>query len=181
MDSKKLLVISDTHGGVTALKAVFNWAKERTPPNDSICAAVFLGDGLIDLQSSADETGFLCNWAKVKGNNDYGFQEADTALFDFVNYRFFICHGHHYSLYGGYHPLVSAARYNGANVVLFGHSHIPCHKTLNGTILINPGSVGHPRSNKGRTFAVIECAEEQQLKAEFYRIDDKGQIKKIKI
>jgi hypothetical protein len=181
MDSKKLLVISDTHGSVISLKSVFSWAKERTPPNGSICAAVFLGDGLGDLRSAAAETGFSCNWAKVKGNNDYDFQEADIALFDFINYRFLICHGHRYNLYSGYHPLVSAAQYNGANVVLFGHSHVPYHKTLDGIILINPGSVGFPRSNKGRTFAVIECTEGQQLKAEFYRIDDMGKIQKIKV
>ena len=180
MDSKKLLVFSDTHGNTTALKAVFNWAKERTLPNDSICAAAFLGDGINDLQYAADATGFDCNWIQVRGNNDYGIQESDTRIFNFVNYRFFICHGHHYSLYGGYHPLVSAARYNDANVVLFGHTHVPYHKTLNGVHLINPGCISHPRSSTGATFAVIECAEGKQLKVEFFGIGEKNVIKKVK-
>jgi len=181
MDSKKLLVVSDSHGSIKSLKTVFTWAKERTPPNDSICATAFLGDGLEDLQPAAAETGFSCNWAQVRGNNDFAFQESDTALFDFVNYRFFICHGHRYSLYGGYHALVSAARYNGANVVLFGHLHVPIKKTVDNILLINPGSVSLPRNNKGASFAVIECEEGQKLKVEFYGIDEKGQIKGIKV
>ena len=40
MDGKKLLVLSDTHGSVSALKTVLNWAKDRVPPNDTISAAV---------------------------------------------------------------------------------------------------------------------------------------------
>ena len=181
MDNKKLLVLSDSHGGIAALKTVFNWAKEKTPPNDSICAAVFLGDGLDDIEPAAAQTGFVCNWAKVKGNNDYGIPEADTSLFEFVNYRFFICHGHRYGLYGGYHMLTSAAKYNGANVALFGHTHVPFKKNIDGIWLINPGSVRLPRSSKGATFAVIECEEGKQLNAEFYRIGEKGQIREVKI
>ena len=181
MDSKKLLVVSDSHGSIKALKTVFNWAKEKTPPNDSICAAAFLGDGLNDLQHAAAETGFSCNWAQVRGNNDYDNREADTAVFDLLNNRFFICHGHRYSIYGGYHALVSAARYNGANVVLFGHLHVPIKKTVDNILLINPGSVSLPRNNKGASFAVIECAEGKELNVEFYGIDQKGQIKVIKV
>ena len=181
MDSKKLLVVSDSHGSIKALNTVFNWAKERTPPNDSICAAAFLGDGLDDLQTAINETGFSCNWAQVRGNNDYSFQEADTAVFDFANYRFFICHGHRYAIYGGDHALISAARNNGANVALFGHAHIPIKKTVDNILLINPGSVSLPRNNKGASFAVIECTEGQKLNVEFYGIDQKGKIKVIKV
>jgi len=181
MENKKLLVISDTHGGRRALKAVFNWAKERMPPNDSICAAVFLGDGYDDVQEETNVTGLSCNWVIVKGNNDYGIREAEAAVFDFVNYRFFACHGHRHNLYGDYHALISAARNNAATVVLSGHSHVPHFKTKNGITLINPGSVGQPRSRIGATFAVIECGEGQKLKVEFFGISDKGEIKAVKV
>ena len=181
MDSKKLLVISDTHGSVNMLKTVFKWAAERTPPNDSICAAAFLGDGIEDLNPAMDAAGFSCNWAIVKGNNDFHVREAESAVFDFVNYRFFICHGHRYSLYGGYHALTAAAKANGANVVLSGHTHIPHQKTVDGIYLINPGSVSRPRSRIGSTFAVVECEEGKQITAEFFGIDAKGSIQGIKI
>jgi len=179
MDSKKLLVISDTHGSVNMLTTVFKWAAEKKPPDDSICAAAFLGDGIEDLYPAMRAAGFSCNWAIVKGNNDFYVKEAESAVFDFVNYRFFICHGHRYSLYGGYHSLVTAAKANGANAVLSGHTHIPIQKTVEDIHLINPGSVGRPRSRIGSTFAVIECEEGEQLKVEFFGIDAKGKIDKI--
>jgi len=179
MGSKKLLVISDTHGGIKPLLAVLQWAKERTPPKDNICAAVFLGDGIDDLQFAIDASGLSCNWAVVKGNNDYFVNEAESAVFDFVNYRFFICHGHHY--YSGHQALVSAARANGANVVLSGHTHIPHRKTIDGIYLINPGSVARPRSRTGATFAVIECEEGKELNVEFYNIDGNREIRGIKV
>jgi len=181
MDSKKLLVISDTHGSVNVLKAVFKWAAERMPPKDSICAAAFLGDGIEDINPAMDAAGFSCNWVIIKGNNDFYVKEAESAVFDFVNYRFLICHGHRYSLYGGYHALVTAAKANDANVVLSGHTHIPHQKIVDGIYLINPGSVGRPRSRIGSTFAVIECEEGKQLNVEFFGIDMKGKIQAVKI
>ena len=181
MDSKKLLVISDTHGSVNMLKTVFGWAAQRMPPKDSICAAAFLGDGIEDLHPAMDAAGFSCNLVIIKGNNDFYTKETETAVFDFVNYRFFICHGHRYSLYGGYNALVTAAKANGANVVLSGHTHIPHQKIVDGIHLINPGSVGRPRSRIGSTFAVIECEEGKQLNAEFFGIDAKGKINKISV
>jgi len=181
MDNKKLLVLSDSHGNIAALKAVFNWAKDYIPPNDTICAAAFLGDGLSDLKKAADATGFFCDWKCVGGNNDYGISMPDALTFDYAEHRFFICHGHHYGLYGGHHALLAAARNNNADAALFGHSHVPHYKTVDGIKLINPGSVGRPRSRIGATFAVIECPEGQPMNVEFYGIGDEFKIEKLKI
>jgi len=169
MGSKKMLVISDTHGSLSALKTVMNWAKDRMPPNDTICDAVFLGDGASDLRPAADATGFYSNWKIVRGNNDYEPVIQDNAVFDFCDYRFYICHGHRHSLYGEYHTLISAGRSNDANIVMFGHTHVPLFKKEGGLLLVNPGSVGRPRSKIGPTFAVIECTNEQ-LKVKLYGI-----------
>jgi putative phosphoesterase len=181
MDGKKLLVFSDTHGGATALKTVFSWAKKYTPPAGTICAAAFLGDGLSDLQQAANATGFFCDWKVVSGNNDFDYSIPQAAVFDFCENRFFMCHGHRHSLYGGYHTLIAAARNVGANVALFGHSHVPFQKNTDGLLLINPGSVARPRSRIGATFAVIECIEGEQPKPEFWGIGAHGEIRKVKI
>jgi len=180
MENKKLLVISDSHGSIKALKTVFKWAQERTPPNGAICAAAFLGDGVDDIHPALNETGFLCNWAIVRGNNDYFSHEPDTALFDFSGYKYFICHGHRYYS-GGSNALASAARANNANVVLTGHSHVPHYIKTDDIYLINPGSVSRPRSRIGATFALIECADDRELKVDFYGISDKGEIRNVKI
>jgi len=181
MDSKKLLVFSDTHGSVQALKAVFDWAKKRTPPNDAICGAAFLGDGIADLQFAAKASGFFCDWKLVSGNNDFGYSTPGADVFDFAGNRFFMCHGHRHSLYGGYHMLIAAARSAGANVALFGHSHVPLHKIEDGVMLVNPGSVGRPRSKIGATFTVIKCDEGEQPEVEFFGIDARAEIRKVKL
>jgi len=181
MDGKKLLALSDTHGNTAALNAVMNWAKDRTPPNDTICCAAFLGDGISDLRRTADAAGFYCDWNVVRGNNDYMPSVPEAAVFDFCENRFYICHGHRHSLYGGYHSLIAAARNSQANVVLYGHTHIPSCKNIDGLLLINPGSVGRPRSRIGASFAVIECAPNEQPNVEFWGIGDKGQIKRLRV
>ncbi|MCL2801761.1 MAG: metallophosphoesterase [Treponema sp.] len=181
MSGKKLLVFSDSHGSISVLKAIFKWANERIPPNGNICAAVCLGDGLSDIQIAAKETGFYSDWKIVLGNNDYGISAPEAAVFELAEHRFFICHGHRYNLYGGYNTLLAAAKHNDADAVLFGHSHVPLFKNINGTALINPGSAGRPRSRTGSSFAVIECIEDKPLLVEFFGIYNNGSIRKIKI
>ena len=193
MDRKKLLVISDTHGSIQSLKAVLDWAKNNSPPAGTICAAAFLGDGIADLRPAAEASEFFCDWKVVGGNNDYGYEmmggkssfgaysPPEAAVFDFADNRFFICHGHRHNLYSGHFTLIAAARGAGANVVLFGHSHVPFQKNADGILLVNPGSIGRPRSRIGSTFAVIECADGEQPKVEFWGIGPRGAIREVKI
>jgi len=181
MENKKLLVFSDTHGDMAALRAVFRWAKDRLPPNDSINAAAFLGDGLSDLQYAAESENFFTDWKLVCGNNDYGISMPEALTFDLAEHQFFMCHGHHYNLYGGYNTLLNVASSSGADAVLFGHSHIPLKKTVNGITIINPGSVSRPRSRIGATFAVIECIPDKPLNVIFYGIGAQGKIQEVKI
>jgi putative phosphoesterase len=181
MEDKKLLVLSDTHGDITSLKAVLNWAKDHIPPNDTIQAAAFLGDGLSDLQYAADAAGFYTDWKLVCGNNDYGISMPETLTFDFAEHRFFMCHGHRYNLYSGYHTITMAAKNSGADTALYGHSHIPYIKLMNGITLINPGSVGRPRSRVGATFAVIECPENSPINIKFYGIAARRDIQELTI
>jgi len=180
MDGKKLLVLSDTHGSVNALRAVLSWAKERMPPNGTICGTVFLGDGISDLRKAADASGFFSEWKLVCGNNDFGYSIPEAAIYENEEHRFFLTHGHHYSLYGGYNSLLAAARNSQADVILFGHTHVPLHRTIDGMQLINPGSIGRPRSRIGATFAVIECIEGGQLKPEFWGLTQAG-IRKVTV
>ncbi|MCL2214962.1 MAG: YfcE family phosphodiesterase [Treponema sp.] len=181
MAGKKLLVLSDSHGSVSALKNVFSWANNFIPPDGTICTCAFLGDGLSDLQKAAEAAGFYCDWKLVRGNNDYDYQMPETAVFDFSGHRFLLCHGHKYSLYGGHYLLTAAAKSNHADAVLFGHVHVPYNRIVEGILLVCPGSVARPRSKAGATFAVIDCIEGEPLVTEFYGINEKGSIKIINI
>lgn len=179
MDSEKFLLISDSHGHIPALKAVLTWTQNQSQSGNFISGAVFLGDGVSDLQPAAAAASFYGGWRIVRGNNDYDTSLPGSAIFEFADNRFFMCHGHRHALYGGYHSLISAARACDANAVLFGHTHTPCYKSENGVLLINPGSVSRPRSREGATFAVVECAQGSQPTAEFWGISDRFEIKKL--
>jgi len=199
MEAKRLLVLSDTHGNVSALKSVLRWAASRQA-GGVIEAAVFLGDGLHDLSVAQAEAVFSGEWKKVRGNNDSFYPAPEADVFDFGGNRFFLCHGHRYSLYNGFDRLIAAAVSNGANAVLFGHLHVPVleyaqipHSTSDKRIfLINPGSISQARSRAGSTFAVIECQPEppaecaarasppvQGLAVKFWGIDRAGNINEI--
>ena len=167
MNSEKLLVLSDIHGAIPALTEVLNWAK-----GCAVGAAVFLGDGIEEMSVATAAAGFPFAVKMVRGNCDRTVSASipEAALLDFAGHRFFLCHGHRYSPGGNLGTLVAAARNNEADAALFGHTHVPFCETVDGLLLINPGSVGRPRSNAGATFAVIECLPEMALKANFWNI-----------
>jgi putative phosphoesterase len=182
VDGKKLLVLSDSHGDVNALKKVLVWAKNLAytaalPPNppDVISYGVFLGDGIADLHQAEDLSGYSCGWRLVQGNNDYGYSLPEADVFDFGGHRFFISHGHRFSVYYGLQRLIAAALSTNADTALFGHTHVPCFTRENGLFLINPGSVSRPRGREGPTFAVVTWAAEKPVDVVFWKIG-KGRI-----
>ena len=180
MESQRLLVLSDTHGHINVLAAILNWALDQ-PQSGGITAAVFLGDGVSDLPRAASAAGFPCEWKLVRGNGDYDFSLPLCDVFDFQGHRFFLCHGHRYALADGFYTLVEAANNMKAEAALFGHTHVPLYNDDHNILLLNPGSVGRPRSRIGATFAVIECEPGKSLEVEFWGIGTQGKIKKIKI
>jgi putative phosphoesterase len=169
MDNR-LLVISDSHGDVPALIAVLKWANAK-----DIDTAVFLGDGIENISPAADAAGFFRPWRVVRGNNDFDFSRQESAVINFGGHCIYLCHGHRLSLYAGHHSLVAAAKKAQADTALFGHTHVPYHKVLNGVLLVNPGSIGRPRSRAGATFAVIEAAD-GKLNTAFWRLDGGNNI-----
>ena len=169
-NQQKLLVLSDTHGRIKILEAVLNWAEAQ-----EIRAAVFLGDGLDDFSCKA-ALNFNAGWKKVRGNGDFfsTFPELDTL--DFGEKRFFLCHGHRYSPYSNFKMLAEAARSVNADAALFGHLHVPVLQKEGNILLINPGSIGRPRSSAGSTFAVIDCVPDKPINTQFYKVDSTGKI-----
>jgi len=185
MDSQKFLLLSDSHGDVSSLKEILLWAKNISQSGSIINHVVFLGDGIADFPPAANAAGFFSNCKFICGNNDWAAMSKNTVpetdVFDFSGHRFFMCHGHRHALYDGHYSLLAAARANNADAVLFGHTHVPYCKNIDGIMLINPGSIGRPRSRVGATFAVIECASNEMPKVEFWNIEDRKNIKRLKL
>jgi putative phosphoesterase len=165
-----ILVISDSHGDITALSAVLAWAKDK-----DLDTAVFLGDGAGDLAFASARTVFSLPWHTVRGNGDYDFSIPESIVMEVPpSQKIFLSHGNRLRVRDGKRVIADAARSTGATAALFGHTHIPYCATVDNIFLLNPGSIGRPRSDSGPTFAVLECPESDPFTARFFTLDQGG-------
>ena len=138
MSESRLLVVSDVHGRLPALRWLLR--------NETADAMFFLGDGLHDLDGAVNLLPAPLPYPvyRVRGNCDVGFPDPNEGLVPFGGALFFYTHGHLYGVKSEYDRLAEAAQNRGADVALFGHTH---HRTLvydgipGVPTLFNPGSL----------------------------------------
>ena len=150
----KILVFSDSHGAYHKMKAVVDMHPDAR-------LMIFLGDGLRDADRLFDEYPDIPHIA-VKGNCDLtGILPGDTYLdeqtADIDGKRIFCCHGHKYSVKSSELSLWLRAKEKGADIALFGHTHVPFERTYEGVTLFNPGSIG------GGSFGLIYIEKDAHL------------------
>ena len=162
--SKKWMIASDLHGSAYYCKLLLERLEE-----EQACRLIFLGDLLYhgprnDLPRDYDTKAVtkLLNGVKekllcVKGNCDWGSLPL-TLDFTVEGVHFFVTHGHMFNVKYGLYELDCAARERGADVALFGHTHIAHDEYIDGVRLFNPGSCGF-----GKSFGVIEVKNGQVL------------------
>ena len=118
-----LLIFSDSHGRAEAMQVVLD-RQIRTPD-----AVIFLGDGLRDIQWLDTNGSTLFD---VRGNCDW-FADASfpsELTVSFEEHRIFATHGHLYGVKSGLGGLIARAAELEADIVLFGHTHMPLYQTL---------------------------------------------------
>jgi len=115
-----ILIISDTHGRAERLAEVLR----RTGAD----VLLFLGDGLRDL-GVVDEGVTV---RAVRGNCDWSAMAdaPELRLEIFGGVRILMMHGHRYNVKGGIEGALAVAAENEADVLLYGHTHVPLEKTL---------------------------------------------------
>jgi len=82
----------------------------------------------------------------VRGNCDLYSHEDTEALLVFQGRKILITHGQRYQVKMGTELLLAAAESAGADLVIFGHTHIPICTAESGILMINPGSVRFSRT-----------------------------------
>lgn len=157
----KLLVVSDIHGRYDRLRSVMDMHRDAD-------ALIFLGDGLRDLMR-ADAYSYGFTVFSVKGNCDgISFLTPaedcpDELCFNFEGFRFFALHGHTRGVKSGTDRAIYAAMAREADILLYGHTHIPEERYLPEGIseygkplrIFNPGSLGASGDGKGH-FGLIQ-------------------------
>lgn len=143
----KAVVFSDSHGSFAALEAIV----QKNPDAELF---IFLGDGIDEEENLSylfSEKKFLA----VRGNCDYGSDAPEFAAADFCGKRIFYCHGACFDVKRSLFGAVSAANEAGADILLFGHTHIPYIGREGSLFIMNPGSAARPRT-AFPTYGVIE-------------------------
>ena len=157
--SYKILVVSDTHGENGLLKKVVS----REKPLDLL---IHCGDVQGDLQDVLKGESFPC-WA-VKGNCDPFRDLPEVLTLRIGSSHLMITHGHKLDVKYSRRLLLYEAGKNHADIVLYGHTHIPevRRDAARGLLVVNPGSLTFPgQFPRVPTYAVLTIPEEGEPEA----------------
>lgn len=129
-------VISDTHR--------YNWVIENAVNKlKDADIIIHLGDNVQDIKEIKKYyKGKIIN---VKGNCDFAVDLPSEKIEIIENKKFFITHGHRYDVKYDLSRLRYKALEVGADVVVYGHTHISQISFQDGIWFINPGSPAVPR------------------------------------
>ena len=145
----RLLVVSDTHRDISRVCRIINDTKGL------IDGVIHLGDVVED----ADKLRKLYDWLPVYnicGNCDYGTDVPPINVLDFDGKKILITHGHLFGVYYDTTKLVYKAMEAGADIALFGHTHIPYLEKIHNVYVMNPGSLTQPRGGSKPNYAIIK-------------------------
>lgn len=131
----RLLVLSDAHRDYLSLAA----AIRLHPEADMV---FFLGDGEDDFNSQTVSK-LLTNKkvTAVCGNCDMYSLLPKEELIPLGGKRIFALHGHTRCVKYGLEELAEAAKAKQADLVLYGHTHVPQHDCIDGVDYLCPGSI----------------------------------------
>ncbi|WP_058486562.1 metallophosphoesterase [Defluviitalea phaphyphila] len=154
----KLLILSDSHGILSYSKKVIEKIK------DKLDMIIHLGDYYEDAKELRKEINNI-PLHHVAGNCDFGIDKKDEII-NIYNKKILITHGHKYKVKWGYNRISYYGEEQGANIVLFGHTHIPIIEYYNGILFLNPGSISMPRGDiLNPTFGILDIEKNGKIEA----------------
>lgn len=134
-------VVSDSHGDTQSLRALVE-KMEKMGGLDALC---FLGD-------ISDDARYLEDWLAlrseriafyaVRGNNDFYSHDPEEIVLTLEGHRILMVHGHRHGVKQGLLRLSFYAQQKGADVVLFGHTHMAYEERDGDMLMLNPGAAG---------------------------------------
>ena len=140
----KILVLSDSHASLRFMRS----AVLATKPD----AVIHLGDYYDDGETLAEENPNTLFY-QVPGNCDRyrcPIHAREILCLCVGGVRLYMTHGHRHGVKSGLGGVISAARSEGAQAALFGHTHeAVCFREPDGLWVLNPGSCGHAGGSAG--------------------------------
>lgn len=144
----KVLIVSDTHGRNHYLIDTI----KRVGPIDLL---IHLGD--IESGEEYIKSMIPCPVEFVAGNNDFFNGLPKDKIIHIGKYCVMLTHGHRYGVNFSTSGILEAAKKHKADIVMYGHTHVPQIDLAGSIWTINPGSLALPRQH-GRvpTFIIME-------------------------
>ena len=134
----KVLVMSDSHGAKNTMVEIVS------AENPDLI--IHLGDYTRDCDAIIKNFPDI-PLKRIQGNGDFTSTTPVDDMFTIENRVFFTTHGHTHSVKSGLSRLIQTAKGKQAEVVLYGHTHVPHCEISENFALINPGcahsSFGH--------------------------------------
>ena len=143
----RILVISDSHGNTRNIER----AVESQPEANII---IHLGDGaddIVDLEFVYRDKQFY----QVAGNCDWGSSLPLEGELKVADKTIFFVHGHEYRVKTNLQQIKMEARKRNADIVLFGHTHLPITEYDDELYLLNPGSLQYADG----TYGIIDITD----------------------
>ncbi|MEH7116601.1 metallophosphoesterase [Neobacillus vireti] len=141
----KVLIVSDSHGLTRELEII------RERHLDEVDVMIHCGDSEL-MPTDKSISGYLT----VRGNCDFGAEYPLETTVEAAGRKFFITHGHRYSVKSTLMNLKYKAEEVRADIVCFGHSHVMGAEVVAGTLFINPGSIRLPRERFEKTYVILD-------------------------
>lgn len=146
----RIIVFSDTHKCIEPCIQVVNNIKD-------VDMIIHAGDHWSDARELESIFGDI-PVKYVKGNCDFAMAPLEE-LIEIGGKKIFVTHGHMYDVkleHEHYKTILERGLELGADVVVFGHTHIPFNVNLGNISIINPGSVKYTRN-----YGIIEIEDDK--------------------
>ncbi|MDD7593251.1 MAG: metallophosphoesterase [Peptoniphilaceae bacterium] len=156
----RVFLVSDTHGRVDDAIACFRRQSEM----DRI---IHLGDMSWDGDEMQERLGRVV--MTVRGNNDWGSSAPKELVLEIDGHRLYIVHGHRQHVQASPQFLAQAARDQGCDIALYGHTHRAAFEQVLGVWTVNPGSASLPRDGHAQC-AILTLEDGAPPEVEFLRV-----------
>ncbi|AOY75835.1 YfcE family phosphodiesterase [Clostridium formicaceticum] len=149
----KIAVLGDSHGQTKNI----DWAMESIATK-GVDYIIHTGDNFDDMRYIVESSDIKT--IGVRGNYDTQPEGKDELLEILGEKKLFVTHGHRYGVKYGLEKIFYRGKELEADIVIFGHSHVPHYSIEEEMILLNPGSISIPRGNSSRCYAIIIIDED---------------------
>ncbi len=153
MKHMKIGILGDTHGNQAGIAAAMKHFTDV--------------DYILHTGDHHDDIGYILQSYGIKvlgvrGNCDW--TGATEVIKSFGGKRILLCHGHQYNVKYSLNGIYYKGQEEEADIVVFGHTHVPLYIVENDMILFNPGSTSFPRGGSKRSCGIIEFGKTMLVK-----------------